>query len=92
MGLPVQVPLAAVSVWPWVAVPLIAGAAVLVGAGWGAMTAVWEEVEGVDPPLLLAVTTTRTVWPTSVPVRAWLLAVAPEMLVQLAPEVLQSCH
>ena len=64
----------------------------LVGAGWGAMTAVCEEVEGVDPPLLLAVTTTRTVWPTSVPVRAWLLAVAPEMLVQLAPEVLQSCH
>ena len=70
MGLPVQVPLAAVSVWPWVAVPLMLGAAELVGAAGGGgaddpTVAVGCEDAAADPPSLVAVTATRAVWPTS---------------------------
>ena len=51
---------------PCCAVPVIAGSAVLTGAGGGgAATVVAAEVAGVDPPALVAVTITSIVWPTS---------------------------
>ena len=72
MGLPLHVPLLVVSVWPWVVVPLIAGSALFVGAARGGAwtAAVCDDVAGVEPPALVAVTTTRMVSPTSLLVRA----------------------
>ena len=64
VGVPVQVPLPAVSVWPSFAVPLIVGATVLTGAV-GATTPVWAAVADELPPAFVPVTTTRIVPPTS---------------------------
>ena len=66
MGLPVQVPLLALHVCPWIEVPVIAGSAVLVGADPEAVTvAVWFDVALPEPLALVAVTVTRMVWSTS---------------------------
>jgi hypothetical protein len=59
-----------VSDWPSVAVPLIVGrASLLGGAGGGSSVsltiAVADELDEADPELLVALTTTRMVWPTS---------------------------
>jgi hypothetical protein len=68
---PDQLPRSAVSVWPSCAVPEIVGAAVLVGAvGAAVTTAVSAELAEVDPALLVAVTRTRMVDPTSAAVTA----------------------
>ena len=50
-----------------------------------------EEAEA-DPPALAAVTTDRTVCPTSVLVSVYALSVAPLMFEQVPPDVSQSCH
>jgi hypothetical protein len=55
----------AASVWPCCDAPLIAGAAVLDGAGTGATVLDLAEVAEADPPALLAVTITSIVSPTS---------------------------
>ena len=55
-------------------------------------TGLAAEVAAVAPPALLAVTTTRSVWPTSLAASLWVDAVAPPMLEQCWPEGLQSCH
>jgi hypothetical protein len=67
VGLPFQLPLLVLSVWPWTAWPLTTGAAVLVGAaGGGAATIdVAAESADPDPPALVAVTSERIVLPTS---------------------------
>jgi hypothetical protein len=61
----------AVSVCPWVAVPLIVGNDVLAGADTGAAAtvAVVAEVAEAEPPESVAVTTTSIVLPTSEPCR-----------------------
>ena len=68
-GVPVQVPRAAASVPPSRAVPDTVGAAVFSGAT-GATAAVGAECASAVPPSFVAVTTTRTVRPTSVAVSA----------------------
>ncbi len=74
-------------------VPLTAGAAVFDGAVTPEPTVdVCGEVAGVDPAELVAVTTDRIVWPVSPDLSVYLLLVAPLMVEQLAPEVLQSSH
>jgi hypothetical protein len=67
VGLPVQLPAVALSCRPSVAVPLILGSVVFVGAaGAGAVTlAVVGELIEADPPSFEAVTVTRIVSPTS---------------------------
>ena len=69
VGVPVQVPRAAVSVPPSRAVPEIVGAAVFSGAT-GATAVVGAECARRVPPSFVAVTTTRRVRPTSVGVCA----------------------
>ena len=64
LGVPVHVPRSAVSVSPSRVVPEIDGDAVLTG-GVAATRPVWVEVDVVDPAAFVAVTTTRTVEPTS---------------------------
>ena len=64
VGEPLQLPFAAVSVWPSTAVPEIVGSAVLAG-GIAVTTALWAEVAEADPSLLVAVTTSRIVEPMS---------------------------
>ena len=54
------------SVWPSIAKPLITGRALFTGAGAGVTVAVAAEVALVEPPVFVAVTTTRRVCPTSV--------------------------
>lgn len=66
--MPVQVPLSAVSVWPSWAVPEIVGGDVLAGLAVVAAavaTAVAAEVAVTVPSAFLAVTTKRSVLPTS---------------------------
>jgi hypothetical protein len=45
-----------------------------------------------EPSAFAAVTDERIVWVTSVAASVYVLEVAPLMLVQLLPEVSQSCH
>ena len=66
VGLPVQVPFAAVSVCPCCADPETVGNAVFPGGAGGApTTAVCAEVADEDPTAFVPVTVTRTVEPTS---------------------------
>ena len=66
VGLPAQVPLEAVTVWPCCGVPEIDGNAMLTG-GATRIVPVGADVAAVDPPALAAVTMTRRVLPTSDP-------------------------
>jgi hypothetical protein len=62
-----QVPVDALNVCPWVAVPLIAGRVVSTGLAGGEVTItdVEFDVAWEDPVPLVAVTSERTVCPTS---------------------------
>jgi aminoglycoside phosphotransferase (APT) family kinase protein len=93
-GDPVQVPSAAVSVLPCTADPEIAGAAVLAAgvAGGPAITAVGGDAADADPALLVPVTTTSTVEPTSELPSTYVEEVAPEIAEQCAPLASQSSH
>jgi hypothetical protein len=63
---PVQVPVVAVSTEPWAVAPLAVGKAVFTGGVAAAVTtAVAAEVAAVEVTLLVAVTTTTRVDPTS---------------------------
>ena len=76
--MPFHVPVEAVSVWPWRAVPVIDGASEMLGAvafvggatGAGATSAVGSEVSVVEPQLFVAVTASRSTFPTSAVVSA----------------------
>ncbi len=85
----VQVPWLAVSVEPTVALPLIPGAAVLIGGP--PTTAVAAELAEFDPAELVAVTTTASVVPMSLVVTEYVELVS-ELLVQFAPAESQVCH
>jgi hypothetical protein len=91
VGVPAHVPVDAVNVWPSVVVPVIVGRAVLTGAA-AATTVVADDVLHVDPPLLVAVTSTLNVSPTNPEVIANVEPVAPLMFAQLLPVPLQLCH
>jgi hypothetical protein len=85
----------ALSASPAAADPLIVGRAVSTGAGGGGdatITPVCAEPAGVDPPALLAVTTARTVRPTSPAFRVYEGAVAPTIFEQFSPTLLQFSH
>jgi hypothetical protein len=89
-------PFDADSVWPCCAVPLIVGRDVFTGA---AMVGVEPEttadaalVAVLDPPALVAVTTVRSVLPTSADVSANEPVVAPAIGVQALPLLSQRCH
>jgi hypothetical protein len=91
---PLQLPFAAVSVWPSWAVPLIVGGDVFAGGTGGAdfTTAVCAEVAVTVPLLFVALTATRSVEPTSELVTMYVLAVAPVMELHALPLVLQRRH
>jgi hypothetical protein len=62
------------------------------GDGFGEMTSVVADAADPNPTEFIAVTTTRSLQPTSLVV-AWNdCAVAPAMLVQPAPAESQRCH
>jgi len=87
------VPGFAVSVWPACAVPLIVGGEVFDGGvGFAATTPVAAEAAEAEPALFDAVTTVRSVEPTSVLVTAYVLPVAPAMSAQLLPVLSQRRH
>ena len=93
-------PLVVVSVSPSVSVPPIVGGVFATGAGGGgggsasafSTFAVGFEVAVVAPPSLTAVTTMRSVSPTSAAASLCALAFAPAMSRQLPPAALQFCH
>jgi hypothetical protein len=91
VGVPVQVPVVEVSSWPSFAVPETAGKPELTG-GVAAIAAVVLLVAGVEPPLFVAVTTTRILDATSAEVRVYVVAVAPAMSMQLDPALSHRCH
>jgi hypothetical protein len=89
--LPVQVPVVALSVWPFWGVPVTIGDEV--SAGGTAWTgAVGEEVACWLPPALDAVTSTSSVPPTSAVTIVYVAEVAPVMLAQFAPFESQRFH
>ena len=63
--MPVQVPGLAVSVSPSAASPSTLGGSVLTGGAAAIGAAVGAEASVVEPPALVAVTSTTTAWPTS---------------------------
>ena len=63
-AVPPHEPLVVDSVWPWVVVPETTGSPVLTG-GPAATTADTGEFVVAVPAAFVAVTTTRSVWPTS---------------------------
>src|SRR5438309_1763584 len=92
-GEPVQLPLLTVSVWSSWAVPPIDGAAVFLGAepvAW--TTSVGREVAVPEPSLLVAVTTTRSRFPTSVVWIVYWRLLAPLIGLQPPPCESQRSH
>src|SRR2546428_13290154 len=71
----------------WLPVPPLGGGVVA-----DLTTALLSEVAFVDPARFVAVTTTRSVWSTSMPRTPYVLPVAPATSVQFAPAVSQRCH
>ena len=63
-AVPLQVPVSAVSVSPSSTSPVIAGRVVSCGAA-GTISGAADGGRGLEPPSLLAVTTTVIMWPTS---------------------------
>jgi hypothetical protein len=76
---------------PSCAVPAKVGAAVLAGAA-GSTASVAALSAAVAPAALVAVTTTRTVWPTSAGESAYVEPVAPVTSTQPAPSASQRRH
>jgi len=90
---PENVAAVAVSTWPTAAVPVIAGSVAFAGATTTAgTTAVAAEVPVAVPALLVAVSTTRSVCPTSPATTAYVVPVWPATATQLAPAASHCCH
>jgi hypothetical protein len=90
-GVPVHVPLPAVSICPSSAVLVIAGSTVFAG-GSGTTVALCAETALPLPALLVALIPTRIVVPTKVGVSPNVVPVAPVTFEQLPPDVLQDSH
>ena len=91
MGVPVQVPWSAASVLPSRAVPVIVGGVLSAGATAAIAPLAADAAEAL-PAAFVAVTSTRTVAPTSAAVRSRVCAVEPAMSEQFAPPASQRCH
>ena len=90
---PLQLPVVAVSAWPCCAVPEIVGSDVFVGEAAAAVTtAVCAEVAVAEPVEFDAVTTIRTVLPTSAAATVCVCAVSPTMSTQPPPAESQRRH
>ena len=89
--MPFHVPSLTLSSWPSSAAPEITGSAVFDGAS-GATSAVCAEVAVLEPALLLAVTATRSVPPTSSWPSVYFVSVADGMLAHDSPALLHSVH
>lgn len=80
-------------VLPCVAVPLIVGSEVFVGAAAPARTALVAADDAVVEPFLFeAVTAKRNLKPTSAATGEYVIAVAPLIALQFAPFESQRCH
>ena len=91
--MPDQVPGAAERTCPACAVPLIVGNEVFAGAtGAAATTAVCAELAVLEPTELVPVTAARSVETTSAATAAYDCDDAPEMSLQLPPDVSQRRH
>src|SRR3954454_21604605 len=90
---PVQVPALTVRVLPTWAVPLTAGRRVAAG-GAGLTLALAAELAATVPSALVALTTTRSAWSTSSPVRRYVgaAAAAAAIAAQPVPSAAQRCH
>ena len=91
-AVPVQAPVDAVSVCPSVAVPEIVGGAVFAGGAAAATWAVCADSAVLEPAALVAVTSTRTVVPTSAEPSVYVDAVAPPMSLHDEPPASQLRH
>ena len=67
------------------------GSSLLLGSS-APMRPLAADVASVEPPALVAVTTTRTVEPTSVEMRPSVVPVAPEISLQASPLALHCSH
>jgi hypothetical protein len=76
---------------PSIRVPVTLGKLVLLGKS-AAISPVGAEVAEVEPAELVAVTTTRSVFPTSPETSESADPTAPEISLHDAPALLQSCH
>ena len=91
--MPVQLPAAAVNTCPACAVPEIDGGELFTGgAGAAATTAVCAEPAEPEPAVLVALTLTRAVEPTSAELSVYVWVAAPTMSTQLAPALSQRRH
>src|SRR5215213_602200 len=88
---PLQLPRSAVNVCPSRGAPETAGALVLAGA-MPATTSVGADEAEWEPPALVAVTTARTVEPTSTERRRNVESVAPAIVAHAPPEASQRRH
>src|SRR5436190_18028859 len=91
VGVPVQLPVFAVSVCPSSATPESAGATVLAG-GSAATVALAADDAVLEPPGPVAVTCMTSVPPTSAGTAVYLACVAPVMSAQAPPLVSQRRH
>ena len=89
--MPDHVPALADNVCPSAVEPETIGSAVFAGAS-AATTPVTADVAEDDPVELLAVTTTRSVVPTSPWPSAYVAPVAPATFAHAPPDALQLCH
>src|SRR5262245_40030417 len=92
VGEPLQVPVLALSTWPSCAVPDTTGGDTFAGGAAGTTTPVAADTALAEPPAFDAVTTTRTVNPTSPPTNTYVVPVALAMSAQLAPDGLHRRH
>jgi hypothetical protein len=88
---PDQVPVVELSDDPSIRVPAMLGRPVLDGRR-APIRLVAAEIADVEPALLVAVTTTRSVEPTSAETSERAEPTAPEISLQDAPALLQSCQ
>src|SRR5437588_2788735 len=90
---PVQLPLLTVSVLSSLGVPAIVGGAVFFGAcPVACTTSVGRDVASPEPELFVAVTWTRSRWPTSVVVTVYCRELAPLICWQLPASLSQRSH
>src|SRR5579864_7634431 len=92
VGVGVQLPLLTRIVSPTVGVPVTDGLTVLVGPFVEPTTSLASELADALPSAFEAVTTTRTVWPTSPFTSTYVLLVAPLMSPQAVPSLAHRRH
>ena len=92
LGAGVQLPFVTRSVSPTTGEPLTAGFTVFAGPVAEPMTSDGADVADALPSAFVAVTTTRSVWPTSPDAGVYVLVVPAVMSPQAVPSDAQRCH